>query len=88
VNFKRLNGQFNDEQVSARTGLPRACFPDLDRQIKSKVYNHPTIRGLVIPAAGYSEIVLRSYDRVLANLAMEREYFVLPAKQVAAVIRK
>jgi len=72
VNFKRLKGQFNDEQRSVRTGLPRVSFPDLDRQIKSKVYNHPTIRGLVIPAAGYSEIVLRSYDRILGNLAMER----------------
>src|SRR5579863_4581966 len=45
--------------VATETALPRMMIPNLAQQLEHKIINHPTTLGFMIPALGYSEMVLR-----------------------------
>jgi hypothetical protein len=53
-------------------GIPRTCIPDLGRQIENGITHHPTSLGFMVPALGYSEILLRGYGRIPTNYTLER----------------
>jgi hypothetical protein len=56
--FERRETQ-STRSVLISTAIPRLSIPDLSRQLEHAITDYPTIFGFMVPAVGYSEMVLR-----------------------------
>ncbi|WP_158690393.1 hypothetical protein [Streptomyces sp. PsTaAH-124] len=85
ANFKISFLESGDEYVTfscyekmarraARYGvsLPRNFLSDLRDQLRSGIVPHPTLRGIIAPAAGYVEVIVQDSVRVGSGLRLRR----------------
>jgi hypothetical protein len=73
MRFERKKARLEDELfLSPQRIIPRASIPELAQQLGSEIIDHPTTRGFMIPAVGYSELVLRGYGRLPVQYTLER----------------